>query len=189
MKIFFTASKIGTKQFGASYNKIQSYVREHNYVLLENNVGSNEPSQLLEALETGDHKVQVEFYQKKINAIKEADVCIFEVSTQSLSTGFIIQKALELNKPVIVLYMKGYAPYFLDGVENEKLMLREYEPETLEKKLTESLEAAIDLREKRFNFFISPSLLTYLEAASKKDGITKSTFIRNLILSHKKKHA
>lgn len=189
MKIFFTASPRGNKQFGTLCKKIESFVQKNKYNLLEDDIFANEPAQLNKALESGDHKVQVDFYNKKINTIKEADVCIFEVSTQSLSLGFIIQKALEFNKPTIVLYMKGFDPHFLDGVENEKILQTEYEEDSLEKKLSESLKKALDLREKRFNFFINPNLLTYLESASKKEGITKSTFIRNLILAHKKKHS
>lgn len=189
MKIFFTASQRGKKQFGGIYEKIQSYARSNNYTLLDDEISIDEPQKLNKAIESGNHKVQVDFYHKKIDSIKAADVCIFEVSTQSLSLGFIIQKALEFNKPTIVLYMKGFVPYFLDGVENDKMLLKEYEEETLEKKLQDSLDKALDLREKRFNFFISPALLTYLEAASKAEGLTKSTFIRNLILAHKKKNS
>ena len=188
MKVFFTASQRGKKQFGMMYKKMQSFIQKNKYTLLDDDIFTKEPAELYKALESGDHAVQVDFYHRKINTIKEADVCIFEVSTQSLSLGFIIQKALELNKPTIVLFMKGYHPHFLDGVENEKIVQQEYEEASLEKKVGESLEKALNLREKRFNFFISPALLTYLESASKMEGITKSTFIRNLILGHKKKH-
>lgn len=188
MKVFFTASQRGKKQFGAVYKRIQSYTQKQKFTLLEDDIFTEEPTHLYKALESGDHKVQIDFYHKKINTIKEADICIFEVSTHSLSIGFVIQKALEFNKPTIVLYMKGYVPHFLSGVENEKILLKEYEANSLEEKLQESLKEALDLREKRFNFFISPNLLSYLESASKNEGITKSTFIRNLILAHKKKH-
>ncbi|MFH0773796.1 MAG: hypothetical protein V1922_05815 [bacterium] len=188
MKIFFTASQRGKKQFGEAYKKIRSYIQDHKYILLDDDIFTEEPTQLYKALESGNHEVQVDFYHKKINTIKEADICIFEVSTHSLSVGFVIQKALEFNKPIIILYMKGYVPHFFTGVENDKMILKEYEGGSLEKKLQEALKEALDLREKRFNFFISPNLLAYLESASKHEGITKSLFIRNLILAHKKKH-
>jgi hypothetical protein len=189
MKIFFTASQRGKKQFGQMYKKIQLYIQSQKYKLLDDDIFTEEPNQLYKASELSNHEVQVDFYHKKINTIKDADICIFEVSTHSLSIGFVIQKALEFYKPTIVLYMKGYIPHFLSGVENEKIILKEYGMETLEKQLQEALQEALGLRDKRFNFFITPNLLAYLESTSKSEGITKSTFIRNLILAHKKKHS
>lgn len=189
MKIFFTASQRGKAQFGKNYERIQEAVRNNGYVLLDDDILANNADELFAALEKGDHKKQVEFYNKKIDSIKRADLCIFEASVHSLSIGFVIQKALELNKPTIVFYVDGNRPIFFSGVENEKLILQEYDENNLEKKVKLAFEEALHLREKRFNFFISPQLLTYLEGASKKEGITKSTFIRNLIIAHKKKNS
>lgn len=189
MKILFTASQRGKKQFGSVYKKIQSIAGNLGYELIHDDIVSEEPEDLYKALEDGNHKVQVAFYNKKIDSIKQADICVFEASTHSLSIGFVIQKSLEFNKPTIVLYLKDRKPLFFSGLENDKLILQEYEEDTLEKKLSLALQDAIHLREKRFNFFISPGLLHYLEQASKKEGITKSTFIRNLILTHQKKNS
>ncbi len=189
MKIFFTASQRGKKQFGTLYTKIHDLVTKSGYVTLQDDILSDAPEDLYKALESGDHKTQTDFYNKKIDMIQKSDMCIFETSTHSLSIGFIIQKALEFNKPTIVLYIKDHKPLFFSGVDNEKLILQEYDEKNLETQLSSAIQDALHLREKRFNFFISPSLLSYLEQSSKKEGITKSTFIRNLILAHKKKNS
>lgn len=189
MKVLFTASQRGKKQFGQAYKKIQDFIVNSNYILLQDDILYSEPEDLYKALESGDHKKQTEFYKKKIDAIQKADLCVFEASTHSLSIGFVIQKALEFNKPTIVLYIKDHKPLFFSGVDNEKLILQEYDDKNLEKQFDSAIQDALHLREKRFNFFISPGLLSYLEHTSKKEGITKSTFIRNLILTHKRKHA
>lgn len=189
MKIFFTASQRGKAQFGKNYSRFQDAIRNNGYNLLDDDILTKNADELYEALEKGDHKKQVEFYNKKIDSIKKADMCIFEASVHSLSIGFVIQKALELNKPTIVFYIHGNRPIFFSGVDNEKLILQEYNEENLENKVKLAFEEALHLREKRFNFFISPQLLTYLESAAKKEGITKSTFIRNLIIAHKKKNS
>lgn len=189
MKVFFTASQRGKKQFGPVYKRIQDIAIHLGYKLINDDISSEEPANLYKALENGDHKAQVEFYNKKIDSIKNADMCVFEASTHSLSIGFVIQKSLEFNKPTIVLYIKDHKPLFFSGLENEKLILQEYEEKTLEKQFSSAIQDAMHLREKRFNFFISPSLLHYLEQTSKKEGVTKSTFIRNLILAHKKKNS
>lgn len=189
MKIFFTASQRGKKQFGSTYKKICNFITKSGYVLIQDDILSEEPEDLYKALESGDHKKQTEFYNKKITAIQKADLCIFEASTHSLSIGFVIHKALEFNKPTIVLHIEDHKPLFFSGVDNEKLMLQEYDEKNLDSQLASAVQDALHLREKRFNFFISPGLLSYLEHTSKKEGITKSTFIRNLILAHKKKHS
>jgi len=187
MKILFTASQRGKKQFGKTYKEIYEFIVTSGYTVLQDDILSDEPEELYKALESGDHKKQTEFYNKKIDTIQKSDLCIFEASTHSLSIGFVIQKALEYNKPTIVLYIKDHKPLFFSGVDNEKLILQEYDEKNLSKQLESAIQDAVHLREKRFNFFISPGLLSYLEQASKKEGITKSTFIRNLILTHKKK--
>ncbi|MCX6730596.1 MAG: hypothetical protein NTZ55_02005 [Candidatus Roizmanbacteria bacterium] len=187
MKIFFTASQRGKKQFGNTYKKIQSVIAKSGYTVLEDDIFSEEPEDLYRALESGDHKKQTEFYNKKIETLQKADLCIFEASTHSLSIGFVIQKALEFNKPTIVLYLTDYKPLFFSGVDNDKLILQEYDEKNFEKQLGSAIQDALHLREKRFNFFISPGLLSYLEHTSKKEGVTKSTFIRNLLLAHRKK--
>jgi len=65
--------------------------------------------------------------------------------------------------------------------------LREYTKENLAQVVSDVIEDAKHSADKRFNFFISPSLLSYLEEESKKFDMTKSAFIRRLILEHKKK--
>jgi predicted DNA binding CopG/RHH family protein len=72
----------------------------------------------------------------------------------------------------------------LTGIEDEKLIIRSYTEKNLKKILKEAIDLARQRSDKRFNFFISQKLLNYLESISKKEGINKSTFIRNLILEH-----
>ncbi len=130
----------------------------------------------------------VDLYKRKIKALQQADICIFEGSIPSLSIGYLIEKALDFNKPTIIFYYKDNTPEFISGIDEEKIILKQYFDDTLPKAFESAMEEAKHLQDKRFNFFISPDLLTYLEKASREEEITKSTFIRNLILQHKKRH-
>lgn len=186
MKVFFTASQRGKKEFGEYYKKIYQEIKNAGYDVVEDDLASLSVDQFYSKLEKGGRKTNIEFYKKKIQHIKEADIIILECSFHSLSIGYIIEKALELNKPTIVLYLRDNQPYFLEGVEDEKLIIKSYNDKNLARILIEVFELAKERRDKRFNFFISPKLLNYLESTSKKYSITKSTFIRNLILEHKK---
>lgn len=84
-------------------------------------------------------------------------------------------------KPTIVLYLQENVPYYLDGVENDKLILKSYEESNIDQMVAESFEAAAKKREQRFNFFINPDLLGYLDDITKQKGVTKSTYLRTLI--------
>lgn len=187
MKVFFTASQRGRKEFGKYYNIIIDELKKSGYTLIDDDILNKTPNQLYKQLETG-RKANVEFYKNKLDHIQQSDIVVFESSTHSLSVGFVIEKALEYNKPTVVLYFKENCPYFLSGDEDEKLVLKNYNEKNLIKILNSALELAKERRDKRFNFFISPKLLNYLEKTSKNMGITKSKFIRNLLLEHMKKH-
>lgn len=186
MKVFFTASQRGKNEFGKRYSEIIEEIKRLGFQILQDDISEISPSKLYEQLGEGSHKANVEFYKKKLDRIQEADVNVFECSAHSLSIGFIIEKSLEANKPTVVLYYKDLVPFFLTGNQDEKLILKNYNEKNLKKTLNECLSLAKERRDKRFNFFISPKLLDYLEKTSKSLGITKSKFIRNLILEHMK---
>ncbi len=188
MKVFFTASLRGQDEFGKFYHAIFKDVELMGFKNLDDEI-LKLPASYYESIQKQGKHAFIDLYQRKIRAVQEADICIFEGSMPSLSIGFLIQKALDFNKPTIILYYDKNTPQFISGIDEEKLIVKQY----LEKDLKEVLKAAIEeakhLQDKRFNFFISPDMLNYLEKASKAEGITKSTFIRNLILNHKKKHS
>jgi len=177
MKVFFTASWRGKKDFGQYYQKIYQIIESFGNLLLDDDV-------LVKSKEAAE-----KLYEKKIRLIQEADVCFFEASVPSLSLGYQIRKSLESNKPTVVLYFKNNPPSFLLGAKEEKLIISQYDEKNLPQTVKKVLAEVAKLRDKRFNFFISTDLLNYLEEASAKLKITKSTFIRNLILEHKKKHS
>lgn len=185
MKVFFTASQRGKKEFGKSYSKIAEVIHKNGLNLIDDDILSTSTKKFYQDLDEGGDDLSNQLYKEKMKHLHEADIAIFDCSVHSLSIGYILEKSLELNKPTIALYIKGKEPYFLEGAADEKLITKSYTLSTLEKVLSECLENAKERRDKRFNFFISPRLLEYLESTSKKMGITKSTFIRNLLLEHK----
>jgi predicted DNA binding CopG/RHH family protein len=183
MKIYLhgtiTESGIDKKSFEKLYQEIESLGYEHTDTeTLEQALKDSS------TLNTSSEDNQIKNYNRIVNAIKKADICIFETSALNFTTGFLINTALDQQKPTIVLHLKGSKPYFLSGVQNEKLMIQEYSEKNLKKLLQNILELAREKRDKRFNFFISPKLLEFLQTTSGSEGITKSKYIRNLIVEH-----
>lgn len=184
MKIFLTASHHENDESKKYFEKISQEIKAMGYDLVSSEPFIVSEEGFDEILEDESPKKHAEFYKKKIKGIQQSDICIFDATNSSLAIGFVIQKSLEYNKPTVILYYKDHTPYFLSGIEHEKLIIHSYNEKIIKKVLREVIEIACEKRDKRFNFFISPKLLDYLERASSMEGVTKSKFIRNLIFEH-----
>ncbi|EKE15384.1 MAG: hypothetical protein ACD_12C00038G0001 [uncultured bacterium] len=188
MKVFFTASMRGQKAFKKYYQKIYYEIEKLGYKHLDQEVIALNSKNYYQEIEKGGRKEQIALYKRKIQCLHEADICIFECSLHSLSIGYVIQKSLDFNKPTVVLYYKDNLPYFLMGAQEEKLIIRTYTEHNYKKILKATLKDARERKDKRFNFFISPKLLNFIEKTSKEQGITKSRLIRSLIFDYMKKN-
>jgi hypothetical protein len=126
-------------------------------------------------------------YKTSLDKIKKVDLVIVEVTGHSMSMGFVIVKALELNKPVIALYSDKSSQTFLKWVNNNRLIMVPYNKKNLSKTIDNSLIKAINLVDLRFNFFISTKIVNYLDWVSTYRMIPKSVFLRKLIEKEMKK--
>jgi len=187
MKVIFTASLRGKKYFESQYKALFQEIEKLGYEHMADDLVNPSSNQVYVDIKQGGREANIALYKKKIEDIQKADICVFECSAHSLSVGFVVQKSLELSKPTVVLYYKDNDPEFLEGVDDEKLIIRSYDETNYKEVIKEALTEAENQRDKRFNFFISPYLLNFLNRAAKDQGVTKSTFIRNLILEHKRR--
>ena len=126
-------------------------------------------------------------YDSIISDIKRSDIVVAEVSAQSLSVGHELTEAMTLNKPLIILYTGEHRPGLLFGSLYDKMQLVQYDDGNLENKLAEAIEEAIKHADVRFNFFVSPKILNYLDWVAQKRMIPRSVFLRSLIEHEMKK--
>lgn len=183
MKVFFGATYAGEKEFGKYYRHIYEVLEHMGYSHVDDEAVSITHEQYIDFMAKG-RKAQVENYRKKMKCIREADICIIESSAHSFGNGFIVQKSLESAKPTIVLYYENNVPYFLTGVEDEKLIVSSYTSDNYINVIQKVLSLAREKRDKRFNFFLSPKLLQYIDDASKERSVTKSKLLRDMIVRH-----
>jgi arginine utilization protein RocB len=183
MKVFFTVTYQGLDHFGKYYRMIYEEITRLGYEHLDTESANMTYEEYVKKMEKG-RTAQVENYHRNIEFIKKAEVVIIEVSTHSLGVGFLVQKALEMGKPTIVLYYKDNVPYFLQGIDDDKLIIKSYDEKNIKRVLKNAVSIAREKRDKRFNFFLSPKLLTYLEGVSERQGVTKSKILRDLIVAH-----
>ena len=117
-----------------------------------------------------------ENYLHVLKCIKKADIVVMEISGHSVSMGFILSKAIEENKPVIAMYTGDMNPVFVKGIVNSKLILVEYNKKNLEQVISESINKAKCLVDMRFNFFVNPRILNYLDWVAQKRMIPSRYF-------------
>jgi hypothetical protein len=184
MKIYFTASLRGKDELGKNYSQISELISEMGHTNLDTLFETADAETFYE----GGHEEQMRLYKATMQKIKSADVVILEVSKHSLSMGFVMNQALDLGKSVIALYVKDRPPFFASGIDNDKLQVLEYSPQTLSTVLGSALDYAQETMDTRFNFFISPSLSHYLDWISQTKKIPRSVYLRQLIEEDRECH-
>ncbi len=176
MKIHFVAAVDGNID---DYTRIVRIIEKKNHELITNHYLERKLDEIV-----SESSAESELYAKKSQLwMKKADVVVFESTKSDASVGYELAVALNLLKPVIVLFHenKGIPPHSLKGVSSEKLQILGYDDETLSEMLELALEHASEISDVRFNFFISPTIGTYLDWISKNKKIPRSVYLRNLI--------
>ncbi len=183
MKVYFTASLRGKGDFEANYELIADSIKELGYVMVSNHVFENDSASVV-----SQSKIEASVsYRQLLGGIKKADVFVAEVSTQSLSVGHEITQAINLGKPVVLLYVGDRRPTMLFGSGYSKLQMIQYDEKNCRQPLEKALEEAKKGIDVRFNFFVSPKILSYLDWVAKTKKLPRAVFLRNLIEREMKK--
>ncbi len=95
--------------------------------------------------------------------------------------GIEIGDLIERGKPVICLYKKGKNPGFTLNIHSEKLLMYEYSEDNIKEVLAWAFEDVEQLLKRRFTFFISSEIDSFLYKIAKDKGTSRSEFIRGLI--------
>ena len=179
MQIYFVASSRLVSKDVSLYSRLYKKICEEHKMVSD---------KVLKWIKTGIKDLSKESIETKkenyldiVKCIKKADIVVMEISGHSVSMGFILSKAMEENKPVIAMYTSDMDPVFVKGIVNSKLIMAEYDKNNLEQVISDSINKAKCLVDMRFNFFVSPKILNYLDWIAQKRMIPKSVFLRNLI--------
>lgn len=180
MKIFFVASPRLVIKEPELYRGIHNYLAKNN-IMLSSKLLEWTDKKTVEAVYDEKTLKSGGGYKKALETLKKADVIMMEVSGHSLSMGFIVSKALDLCKPVVAFYKKGNKPFFLSGINDPKFKLIEYTCQNINEMLDLAIEEVKKGIDVRFNFFVSPKILNYLDWVAQKRMIPRSVFLRSLI--------
>lgn len=120
--------------------------------------------------------------QKKLTTLKkQSEIIIVEATKQSLGIGQEISLALTLNKPVIVLYSGETTPHVLQDEGKDFLIISHYTKSNITTVLSETLDYASSQQDTRFNFFVSPKHINFLDWVAQNRKIPRSVYLRRLI--------
>jgi len=177
MKLFFSTTPRAKRDYLENIQKIYKTLRDLGHSLTDDTIERVDEKEFY----NWDSDQRHEYFQKTMKAIRDCEVAIFEASFPSLSAGYLIGQATRANKPVIVLFTEGNKPFILDSAQNEKIILLPYNLDTLKSELKHALEYAKEQNDVRFNFFVSPSILQYLDWIASNKNIPRSVYLRSLI--------
>lgn len=178
MKIYFTAAITQKEKFGKTYERIIEILEQNDHTVEHEHITKSN----LEEIISESDKDRVSYYRTALKRISQADVIVVEGSFPStLNIGHEITISLEKGKPVVVLYKEGHDSVFMHGLNSEKLFLLEYTEENLDQVLKDTVEYAKDQSDTRFNFFISPRHVAYLDWIAQTKKIPRSVYLRKLL--------
>ena len=177
MKVFFTGSPRALKDYKIEHQAIYDAIEKLGHRNLSDYVVTADTEKFYNS---SREELSVH-YDKMIDALKSADVMVVESTLHSMSMGFLVEKALNMSKPVIILYLDSRPTLFISGIEDDKLQMLQYSKENINEVIEKAFEYAADQQEVRFNFFISPPIGRYLDWISKVKKIPRSVYLRALI--------
>jgi hypothetical protein len=183
MKIYFSGALYQKEKLLDSYRRIVDLLKKEGHKVLEDTLSMP----LNKALDMDDEQ-RVSNYRNIVKWIDQADFSVIEGSFPStLHIGHEITLAIEKAKPVVVLYRTGAEPTIFKGLKDDRIIWVEYNDQNLEAVLKKAIVMAKKTVDVRFNFFVSPKILNYLDWVAQKRMEPRSVFLRDLIEKEMKK--
>lgn len=181
MKIYFTASVAGSNKYAENYKLINDILVNLGHTVKSDHILGKS----LDRIRSENDDERRLFYKKVVSWIKDSSLVVSDVSfPSSINVGHEVTLAMDFEKPVLALYSKGNSPIFLEGRSDSKFILLEYDPEdtvALQRSITKSVKKLMRSTDNRFNFFISPEIVRYLDWVAKYKRIPRSVYLREII--------
>lgn len=177
MKVFFDATPSRLEEYGKNYQLIGRVLEELGHELTSRWIlDFDESFYEMPRDKWGCH------YREIVRQIEVADVAVVDVSVSSTTCGQMIQIALMGRKPVIALTDRSYTNIYLEGAGDmeSKLMVVEYDLDSLREKLEVALEYVEEWLETRFTMILDGKTRRLLDEAAK-SGESRSEYLRRLV--------
>lgn len=188
MKVFFHAQLRDLENYFVFYRLIYNTISELGYQHTYNIFNVKDSRKISNRPDSFENSKKADQYTNLIKNIKLSDIIVVEISLHSFTSGFLMHEALIDGKPVIALYLESNDSFYMTNMHYERLQFVEYNSSNIRGRLEKAFELAKKQIDVRFNFFISPDIISYLNYISSEFHISKSTYIRDLIIKDIKKN-
>ncbi|MGH7203890.1 MAG: hypothetical protein ACREHC_05595 [Candidatus Levyibacteriota bacterium] len=184
MTIFYTNSYFGKKLYQEYYDLVLETLQYFADVTVISPELGNYQDQLDEHVKQTITDPQLLHYEAILAGIRKADAVIIEVTHEDLQIGYEAGLALKEKKPLLCLSLKDN---FAKRIHDDHFFGAQYNKRTV-KPVIQDFLAKVRERSlsKRFNLFLYPQQITYLEKAAKEHKMNVSEYIRRLINLDKK---
>lgn len=179
MRIFYTASFYGKQAYQEQYDLVRATIKEFSVDLI-----SPEEGNYLDVIDPKtrkrlEGKPKLIHYEAIRQGIHLADAVIIEATHEDIQLGHEVTLALMEKKPMLVLSTKED---FSKKIIHDYLFGARYTKATIKGILQDFFVNVRQMRHaRRFNMFLYPSQVEYLEKISVKQGMNMSEYIRHLI--------
>lgn len=184
MKVYFSASMTHRERLGNSYRLIMEAVEKLGHELITSFDVLNIP---VETSRNQALKARMRFYRDWRRSMSECEVAVIEVSHPStVNIGLEVGQLIDRGKPTICLHRPKMDPAVVGEEYSKRILKFEYTNANVKEVLKYGFEEAEKMLNRRFTFFISSEIDAYLEKVAQNSGVSRSEFIRDLILAHRK---
>lgn len=177
MIAYFTASVSAKDKYLTNYQAIINHFQKLGCnVVYEHIINASE-----EKIRLFTKEERLRFHENVVRWIHKCDFLVADTSMPSTSVGYEIALALRAGKPVLVLHSVGDAPSLLGQHKDEKMVVEKYTMNNLGQIVDDFMSYVQGKHDLRFTFFITPSIVAFLDMIAKKQKLPKSVYLRNLI--------
>lgn len=179
MTIFYTASWFGKKKYQQEYDLVRQTIESFGVKLISTE-GGNYKDVLDESTRIKlKDEPKLLHYEAIRQGIHLADAIIIETSNEDFQLGHEASLAIAEKKPVLCLSVNEDLS---KRIYNDYFFGAKYSSSNVKKVIQDFLAKARQLSlSKRFNLFLYPHQVEYLQQAAKREGINMSEYIRKLI--------
>ncbi len=178
MKVFYTASFYGKKKYQKYYDLVLAAIEKNKVELIATEKGNYK--QILS--ETDKAKLPTDrliHYEAIRKGILWADAVVIEISNEDFQLGHEATLAIQAKKPVLCLSIHEN---FSEKINNRYFFAAKYNEDTVDEIIETFIKRAQkNILSQRFNLFLSPSQIQYLEKNATERKMNKSEYLRALI--------
>lgn len=177
MTVYFTASIAGKKEYCNNYLAIIGILQRNGYKVISDHIIKT----TTETIKKEEKEARLKFHTQLEKWIKSCDFVVAETSYPSISVGYEISLAINLGKPLLILYTGDNLPTLFIHYQEGAIICKKYTLDNLTNIIANFIKSTKNSADVKFTFFITKEMANFLKKISLKERISKSVYLRDLI--------